>query len=106
MLLANVVLMAQIAGSAPARQVTRPCADVSALCRISPFFCPGTYPQGLEPCWPEGTRQPRNVGPRGPRGAGARTEAAPLSAPARPLPSRAREADAPRSTRVVSRSAD
>ena len=105
MLLANVVLMAQIAGSAPARQVTRPCADVSALCRISPFFCPGTYPQGMDPCWPEGTRQPRNVGPRGPRGGGARSEAA-AAAPARSLPSRAREADSPRSTRVVSRSTD
>ena len=89
MLLANVVLMAQIAGSAPARQVTRPCADVSALCRISPFFCPGTYPQGLEPCWPEGTRQPRNVGPRGPRGAGARAEASLDMTSGRSLSSRA-----------------
>jgi hypothetical protein len=64
MVLANVVLMAQLASSAP-REVNRPCADESALCRISPFFCPGTYPKGLEPCWPEGTRQPRNIGSRG-----------------------------------------
>ena len=89
MLLANVVLMAQIAGSTPARQVTRPCADVSALCRISPFFCPGAYPKGLEPCWPDGTRQPRDIGTRG----GSTTpSAAPVAAPGRtaPAPSPAR----------------
>jgi hypothetical protein len=106
MLLANVVLMAQIAGSSPARQVTRPCADVSALCRISPFFCPGTYPQGMEPCWPDGTRQPRSVGPRGSGSHGSRPQAAPVAAPDRTLPSRARESESPRSTRVVTRAAD
>ena len=54
MLLATIALAAQVAANSPARtEVARPCADASALCRISPFFCPGTYPQGLEPCWPE-----------------------------------------------------
>jgi hypothetical protein len=87
MLLANVVLMAQLASNTPAREVNRPCADESALCRISPFFCPGTYPQGLEPCWPEGSRQPRNVGGRG----GSQPQTAP-AATSRPAPQRSREA--------------
>ena len=80
MLLANVVLMAQLASNSNARQVTRPCADESALCRISPFFCPGTYPQGLDPCWPDGSRQTRNVGSRG--GATQSAQSAPSRAPA------------------------
>jgi hypothetical protein len=87
MLLANVVLMAQMAANTPAREVNRPCADQSALCRISPFFCPGTYPQGLEPCWPEGSRQPRNVGGRG----GSHPQTAP-AATSRSVPQRSREA--------------
>jgi hypothetical protein len=78
MLLANVVLMAQLAANSNAREVSRPCADPSALCRISPFFCPGTYPKGLEPCWPDGTRKPRDIGGRG--GAKAPTS---VAAPAR-----------------------
>ena len=62
MLLAHVVLSAQLAANVPPRSdVIRPCADASALCRISPFFCPGTYPAGLEPCWPEASRQTRAV---------------------------------------------
>lgn len=84
MLLANVVLMAQLAGNTPAREVTRPCADVGALCRISPFFCPGTYPQGMDPCWPDGSRQPRNIGTRG----GATPSAAPVASPHRSVPKR------------------
>jgi hypothetical protein len=79
MLLANVVLMAQLAGNSNAREVNRPCADPSALCRISPFFCPGTYPKGLEPCWPDGTRQPRNIsrgGAKSPTGVAAPNRAA------------------------------
>ena len=88
MLLANVVLMAQLAGNTPAREVTRPCADESALCRISPFFCPGTYPQGLEPCWPDGSRQPRTIGGRG----NTQTQSArPSAAPARTAPQPSRE---------------
>jgi len=102
MLLANVVLMAQLAGSTPAREVTRPCADPSALCRISPFFCPGAYPQGMEPCWPEGTRQPRNVGTRG----STHSHVAPATVPGRTLPTKAREADSPRTTRLVTRTAN
>ena len=58
MILAHVVLSAAVAAQAPPRSdVVRPCADVSALCRISMFFCPSTYPQGLEPCWPDDSRQ-------------------------------------------------
>jgi len=88
MLLANVVLMAQLAANSNTRQVDRPCADESALCRISPFFCPGTYPQGLEPCWPDGTRQTRNVG----RGSSTQsTQSAPSRATA-PAPAHSRAA--------------
>jgi len=39
-----------------------PCTDqMSTLCKISPFFCPGAYPADLQPgngtvpCWPERT---------------------------------------------------
>ncbi|MFY9550029.1 MAG: hypothetical protein WAU32_02665 [Thermoanaerobaculia bacterium] len=61
-MLLHLVLSAQLAANVPSRaEVVRPCADVSALCRISPFFCPGTYPVGLEPCWPDASRQPRQV---------------------------------------------
>ena len=79
-MLAAVVLIAQVAASPP-----NPCADqLSALCRISPLFCPSAYPSNLVPgtnglpCWPE--RQPvsastaagrvpvtRSVSPRGPQ---------------------------------------
>jgi hypothetical protein len=82
MLLANVVLMAQLASNSNAREVTRPCADESALCRISPFFCPGTYPQGMDPCWPDGTRQTRNVGSRGGSTQSAQSAPSRASAPA------------------------
>ena len=62
MLLASIVLAAQVSGTPPARaDVAKPCADPSLLCQISPFFCPGTYPAGLEPCWPEGTRTTRTL---------------------------------------------
>jgi hypothetical protein len=67
MLLASVVLLAQLSGAAPPRaEVARPgqCADLSALCRMNPLFCPGAYPKGLEPCWPDAPRQPRNAGAR------------------------------------------
>lgn len=84
MLLAHVVLSAQLAANAPPRSdVIRPCADASVLCRISPFFCPGAYPVGLEPCWPEASRQTRAVsGGRGAAGT-ARTNRAPASEAAR-----------------------
>jgi len=62
MLLASIVLAAQVSGTPPARaDVAKPCADPSLLCQISPFFCPGTYPVGMEPCWPEGTRETRTL---------------------------------------------
>jgi len=65
MLLASIVLAAQVSGTAPARtDVAKPCADPSVLCRISPFFCPGTYPAGMEPCWPEGSRETRTLSSR------------------------------------------
>ena len=102
MVIASVVLVAQLAANTPTRQVNRPCADESALCKISPFFCPGTYPDGLEPCWPDGSRQPRTIGGR----ANTSQQAKPLSAPARTMPARASEARAPHSTRLVSRDSD
>jgi len=102
MVIASVVLVAQLAANTPTRQVNRPCADESALCKISPFFCPGTYPDGLEPCWPDGSRQPRNIGGRG----ATNPQAKPLPAPARTTPARASEARSPRSSRLVSRESD
>ena len=100
MLIANVVLVAQLAANTPTRAVDRPCADESTLCKISPFFCPGTYPQGLEPCWPDGSRQPRNIGSRG--STHPQAQAKPLSAPARTMPAKARDSE-PRSTHSISR---
>jgi len=54
MLLA-IVFAVQAATASP-----NPCADqMSALCRISPLFCPSAYPTGVTPgtgdvpCWPE-----------------------------------------------------
>ncbi len=80
MLLATIALAAQVATNTPARsEPARPCADPSMLCRISPYFCPGTYPAGLEPCWPADTRPTRNLPNRpaaGVRG-GAATKVAP-----------------------------
>jgi hypothetical protein len=65
MLLASIVLAAQVSGPPPARAaVAKPCADPSVLCQISPFFCPGTYPAGMEPCWPEATRETRTLSNR------------------------------------------
>jgi hypothetical protein len=90
MLLAHVVLSAAVAAQAPPRSdVVRPCADVSALCRISPFFCPSAYPQGLEPCWPDASRQTHQVPGAGrngsvrtnPSGAVQTKAAAPQNAP-------------------------
>jgi hypothetical protein len=60
-LLATIALTALVTTNAPARdEPARPCADPSLLCRISPYFCPGTYPAGLDPCWPE-ARPTRNL---------------------------------------------
>ncbi len=97
MLLAHVVLSAAVAAQAPSRsEVVRPCADVSALCRISPFFCPAAYPAGLEPCWPDDSRQTHQV-PGGrtgsvrtnPAGSAQTKVAAPQSAPvSRPAPAK------------------
>jgi hypothetical protein len=54
MLLA-MVFAVQAAAASP-----NPCTDqMSALCRISPLFCPGAYPSNVTPgtgnipCWPE-----------------------------------------------------
>ena len=79
MLLASIVLAAQVSGTPPARaDVAKPCADPSLLCQISPFFCPGTYPAGMEPCWPEATRETRTLTnrPAPPAGASVRQESA------------------------------
>jgi hypothetical protein len=73
-LLATIALVAQVATStnAPARsEPARPCADPSLLCRISPYFCPGTYPAGLEPCWPADTRPTRSLPSRPAAGGGS-----------------------------------
>ena len=81
MLLATIVLSAQVAASPaapPRNEPSRPCADPSLLCRISPYFCPGTYPAGLEPCWPSDTRPTRNLPSRpAPEGSQRGTMAAP-----------------------------
>ena len=62
LLAATIALAAQVSTAAPARTApARPCEDPSLLCRISPYFCPGTYPSGLEPCWPTDSRAPRNL---------------------------------------------
>jgi len=88
MLLASIALAAQVAANSPGRtEVARPCADPSALCRISPFFCPGTYPMGLDPCWPEQARETRTLSNRPQGSAVARDRkaaAAPVRMPARP----------------------
>ncbi len=97
MLLASVVLAAQVAGASPPGRtdVARPCADPSLLCRISPFFCPGTYPPGLEPCWPEAPRETRTVSSRAADGTarGQRQSAGAANAPTRPSPIRGRSSD-------------
>jgi hypothetical protein len=50
-----IVLAAQVSAGTP-----NPCSDqLATLCRISPYFCPGAYPDGLVPgagnvpCWPQ-----------------------------------------------------
>ena len=73
MLLATIVLVAQVGSAVPARsEPARPCADPSLLCRISPYFCPGTYPVGLEPCWPSQVRPTRNLPSRSSAGSAER----------------------------------
>jgi len=78
-LLATIALAAQVATNTPARsEPARPCADPSMLCRISPYFCPGTYPAGLEPCWPADSRPTRSLPNRPPAGVqGGATKVAP-----------------------------
>jgi hypothetical protein len=77
MLLATIVLAAQVGSAAPARsEPARPCADPSLLCRISPYFCPGTYPAGLEPCWPSDVRPTRSLPNRPSAGSAERGAAA------------------------------
>ncbi len=73
MLLATIVLVTQVGSAAPARsEPARPCADPSLLCRISPYFCPGTYPVGLEPCWPSDVRPTRSLPSRSSAGSADR----------------------------------
>ncbi len=89
MLLASLALTVQVAASSPGRtEVARPCADPTLLCRISPFFCPGTYPVGLEPCWPEAPRETRTLSNRPPSGTLSRTH--PESSATSPAPPPAR----------------
>jgi hypothetical protein len=77
MLLATIVLAAQVGSGVPARsEPARPCADPSLLCRISPYFCPGTYPAGLEPCWPSDVRPTRSLPNRPASGSAERGTAA------------------------------
>src|SRR5262245_3752236 len=79
MLLAHVVLSAAVAANSPSRsEPLRPCADISVLCRMSPFFCPAAYPQGLEPCWPTDSRQTRDL--PGGRASGATSRTASVKA--------------------------
>jgi hypothetical protein len=80
-LLATIALAAQVATNTTARnEPARPCADPSVLCRISPYFCPGTYPAGMEPCWPTDSRPTRSLPNRpaaGARDGAAASKAAP-----------------------------
>lgn len=64
MILAVVIAM-QLATSSQ-----NPCADqLEALCKISPYFCAGSYPAELVPgsqdvpCWPERSVSPVTSGP-------------------------------------------
>jgi hypothetical protein len=102
MLMATFALVAGVAAGAstPASRTepARPCADPSVLCQISPFFCPGTYPAGMEPCWPEEARQPRPVNrPGSGSEAGTRTPEANNAPAAAPRPA------SPRGTWKVTR---
>lgn len=85
-----IVLAAQVSAGTP-----NPCSDqLATLCRISPYFCPGAYPDGFVPgtgnvpCWPErnpvmalarrgmgSAREPARIGVRD-----ARPERAPSNA--------------------------
>ena len=63
-----VVIAVQLATSSQ-----NPCADqLEALCKISPYFCAGSYPAELVPgssevpCWPERSVAPVTSGPAGP----------------------------------------
>jgi hypothetical protein len=61
-----IVIAAQVSAAAP----PNPCSDqLATLCRISPYFCPGAYPEdqvpgaGNVPCWPR--REPMALGATG-----------------------------------------
>jgi hypothetical protein len=54
-----MILAIMIAVHVSAATTPNPCEDqLATLCRISPYFCPGAYPEGLVPgtenvpCWP------------------------------------------------------
>jgi hypothetical protein len=54
------MLLAMVFAVQAATASPNPCTDqMSALCRISPLFCPGAYPSNVTPgtgnipCWPE-----------------------------------------------------
>ncbi len=96
MLLASIVLAAQVSGTPPARaQVAKPCADPSLLCRISPFFCPGTYPAGMEPCWPEDPRETQTLSSRPAAASGGALRRQRQSETSAPVPGARRTAEAP-----------
>ncbi len=54
------MLLAMVFAVQAATASPNPCTDqMSALCRISPLFCPGAYPSNVTPgtgnipCWPD-----------------------------------------------------
>jgi len=69
------------------------------LCRISPYFCPGAYPAGMEPCWPTEARTPHGVPGRPAPGAGLR----PQTSKSAPAQTRKAAPMSPRSGRVTER---
>jgi hypothetical protein len=65
------MLLAMVFAVQAATASPNPCTDqMSALCRISPLFCPGAYPSNLTPgtenipCWPDRRAVPMSRGTR------------------------------------------
>jgi hypothetical protein len=65
------MLLAMIFAVQAATASPNPCTDqMSALCRISPLFCPGAYPSNVTPgtgnipCWPDRQAAPMSHGTR------------------------------------------
>jgi hypothetical protein len=102
-MLATLVLVTQLAVPTTAQraQPEKPCASNELLCQMNPLFCPGAYPEGLEPCWPEEAgKSPRVVAPRG-RSATASPSAS--KAPSVPAPSASRPRAPERSRSLIDR---